>query len=128
MTFSSKLDHTTHNGGKTMTNKLYLIYKEQIGSFSFDPNSFEFVDIIERLPNETEEQQDERASYVADRWEAQQKDIKWPKYGSKNKVWRAGVVIRDYKELKNVQQLNLISGFPKLPEFKESQYPIWEED
>ena len=29
---------------------------------------------------------------------------------------------------KNVQQLNLISGFPKLPEFKESQYPIWEED
>ena len=88
----------------------------------------EFVDIIERLPNETEEQQDERAAYVADRWEAQQKDIKWPKYGSKNKVWRAGVVIRDYRELKNVQQLNLISGFPKLPEFKESQYPIWEED
>ena len=111
-----------------MTNKLYLIYMEQIGSFSFDPNTFELVDIIERLPNETEEQQDERAAYVADRWEAQQKDIKWPKYGSKNKVWRAGVVIRDYRELKNVQQLNLISGFPKLPEFKESQYPIWEED
>ena len=49
---------------------------EQIGSFSFDPNTFELVDIIERLPNETEEQQDERAAYIADRWEAQQKDIK----------------------------------------------------
>ena len=56
-----------------MTNKLYLIYMEQIGSFSFDPNTFELVDIIERLPNETEEQQDERAAYIADRWEANRK-------------------------------------------------------
>ena len=70
-----------------MTNKLYLIYMEQIGSFRFDPNTFELVDIIERLPNETEEQQDERAAYIADRWEAQQKDIKLPKCGSPYKVW-----------------------------------------
>jgi hypothetical protein len=110
-----------------MTNKLYLIYMEQIGSFSFDPNTFELVDIIERLPNETEEQQDERAAYIADRWEAQQKDVKWPKCGSPYKVWWAGVVVKDYNSIKNTQQLNLIKGFPKLPEFQESQYAIWED-
>ena len=110
-----------------MTNKLYLIYMEQIGSFSFDPNTFELVDIIERLPNETEEQQDERAAYIADRWEAQQKDVKWPKCGCPYKVWWAGVVVKDYNSIKNTQQLNLIKGFPKLPEFQESQYAIWED-